>query len=134
MRWPRGVQRAEACRRKQLHGRRRRVVLISRRWDQAVRRRFAGRRGLTSPVPRGERAISRNTIAQGMPVVPAALSLLACAKCTFFARKSRGCGQHPAFPAPSVLQEGAKDASPGHTHAAGMRTRALPLFDIRMGY
>jgi hypothetical protein len=32
----------DACRRKQLHGRRRRVVLIPRRWDQALRRRFAG--------------------------------------------------------------------------------------------
>jgi hypothetical protein len=30
-------------------------------------RRFAGRRGLSSPAPRGERAISRNTVAQGMP-------------------------------------------------------------------
>jgi hypothetical protein len=26
---------------------------------------------------------------------------LACAKCTFFARKARGCGQHPVFPASS---------------------------------
>src|SRR5579859_2702236 len=35
-----------------------------------------------------------------MPVVPAALLLLACVKCTSFARKARGCGLHPAFPAP----------------------------------
>ena len=61
------------------------------------------RRGLSSPAPRGERGISRNTIAQGMPGVSAALSLLACVKCTFFARKARGCSQHPAFPAPSCL-------------------------------
>jgi hypothetical protein len=49
--------------------------------------------------------ISRHTIAQGTPVVPAALLMLACAKCTFLARKARGCGQHPVFPAPS-LREG----------------------------
>lgn len=38
---------------------RRRVVLIPRRWDQVLRRRFARRRWLRSPVHRGERAISR---------------------------------------------------------------------------
>jgi len=29
------------------------------------------------------------------------LSLLACVNAHSFARKARGCGQHPAFPAPS---------------------------------
>jgi hypothetical protein len=47
-------------------GRRSRVVLISRRWDQ-VRRRIYERRGLSSPVPRGERGAAVNTIARGMP-------------------------------------------------------------------
>jgi hypothetical protein len=60
--------------------------------------------GPKSPEPRGERGAAVKTIAQGMPGVPAALSLLACAKCTFFARKARGCGQHPAFPAPSSFR------------------------------
>src|SRR5882724_1024870 len=41
-----------------------------------------GRRWLTSPEHRGEHGAAVNTIARGMPVVPAALSLLACAKCT----------------------------------------------------
>src|SRR5215470_9448495 len=49
-----------------------------------------------------------------MSVVPAALSLLACAKCISFARKARGCGQHPAFPAPSYLSRATNDASLGH--------------------
>src|SRR5215469_785128 len=48
-----------------------------------------------------------------MPVVPAALLLLACAKCTFFARKAHGCGLHPAFPAPSLFSEGETDAKLG---------------------
>ena len=64
-------------------------MIIGRRW------------WLTSPVHQGEREAAVKTIAQGMPGVSAALSLLACAKCTFFARKARGCSQHPAFPAPS---------------------------------
>jgi hypothetical protein len=63
----------------------------------------AGRRWLESKVHRGERAISRKAIAQGMPVVLAALLCLACAKCIFFARKAHGCGLHPAFPAPSFI-------------------------------
>jgi len=54
-----------------------RVVLIPRRWDQALSicdfglaaetRRSIMRRGLTSPVPRGERGVSRKAIAQGVP-------------------------------------------------------------------
>src|SRR5262249_5522822 len=51
-------------------GRPSRVVLVPRRWDQ-VRGRFHGRRGLTSPVPRGERGAAVNTIAQGRPDVSA---------------------------------------------------------------
>ena len=62
------------------------------------------RRRQSKPGLRGEHVISVNTIAQGMSVVSAALSLLACAKCTFFARKARGCGLHPAFPAPSFFR------------------------------
>ena len=38
------------------------------------------RRRQSKPGLRGEHVISVNTIARGMPVVPAALSLLACAK------------------------------------------------------
>ena len=67
-------------------------MMIGRRW------------WLTSPAHQGEREAAVKTIAQGMPGVSAALSLLACAKCTFFARKARGCGQHPAFPAPSCFR------------------------------
>jgi hypothetical protein len=43
-----------------------RVVLIPRRWDQ-VGKMIRRRRWLQGPVHRGERGISRKTIAQGMP-------------------------------------------------------------------
>jgi hypothetical protein len=49
-------------------GRPSRVVLISRRWDQASRGTYRGkRRWLTSPVHRGEHEAAVNTIARGMP-------------------------------------------------------------------
>jgi len=79
----------------------------------SLRAKARRRRGLSSPVPRGERGAAVKTIAQGMSVVPAALLLLACAKCTFFARKARGCGLHPAFPAP-LISGATDDAKLGH--------------------
>jgi hypothetical protein len=51
---------------------------------------------------RGERGISRQTIAQGMPECSDCTCMLVC---TFFAHirtRDRGCSKHPAFPAPSV--------------------------------
>jgi len=60
-----------------------------------------GRRGLKSPVPRGEPAISRNTIAQGVPVVSAALWFLACAKVHFFC--TQGSRVRPASGIPCAL-------------------------------
>ncbi len=53
--------------------------------------------------PRRSR-ISRKTIARGMPDC-FGCPVVACVRRvhTFFARKARGCGQHPVFPAPSDL-------------------------------
>jgi hypothetical protein len=78
-----------------------------------------GGRWQESPAHRGEHVISRKAIAQGMPVVSADLSLLACAKCIFFARKARGCGLHPAFPVPSYLPRDETDVSPGRKTCRG---------------
>jgi hypothetical protein len=58
-------------RRKHSRGRPSRVVLISRRWDQALASRARRRRRLSSPALRGEREAVVKTIARGMPVVPA---------------------------------------------------------------
>jgi hypothetical protein len=116
-----GVQRACARRRKQLHGRRRRVVLISRRLGSSLgvtssKATVATKPG-TAAVHRGERAISHKTIAQGMPVA------------------AGGPWVRPAPGIPCALhsQRVPHDASPGRCHAAGMRTCVLPLFDIRIG-
>src|SRR5215470_6061344 len=90
-------------------GRRNRVVPIPRRWAQACGMamsaltgptRRAGDGGYQARTP-GRARISRKTIAQGMSVVPAALSLLACAKCTFLCTQgSRG---RPASGIPCAL-------------------------------
>jgi hypothetical protein len=80
------------------------VVLISRRWDQA-RGRLHGRRWLKKPGHRGERAISRTPlrregrVAPVEPVVPNPCAFYPCTR-------GRGCNQHPAFPAPSLFEEG----------------------------
>jgi len=73
-----------------------------------------GRRRLKSPVLRGERAIGRKHHRAGN----AGLSRLPCCcrreqSALFFARRARGCGQHPAFPAPSGFFGGTTDAKPG---------------------
>jgi hypothetical protein len=60
--------------------------------------------GATEPVPRGERGISVNTIAQGRPDV----SARTCGDCRlrFLLQAGRGCDQHPAFLAPSSFFRG----------------------------
>jgi hypothetical protein len=134
------VQRAHARRRKQLHGRAKACgpdppTLGSTPGSSDVglaaeTPRARGGRWLQSPVHRGERAISRKHRAGN-----AGCSGLACGHCRLLTllQAGHGCGLHPAFPAPSVLKRVTKDASPGQCHAAEMRTRALPLSDIRIG-
>ncbi len=97
MRWTRAalLTRARAC------GRRSRVVLMPRRWHQIGERQLSPMTGARKPGPRGERAISRKTIARGMPGVSGVTVVTnACA----FYHTTRGCGriERPAFPAPSV--------------------------------
>src|SRR3954462_5353845 len=56
-----------------------------------------------------------------MPVVSA--EPVVTAACVFFCRRAMGCGQHPAFPAPSVLLEGRTNGQDsGANRAAGLRT------------
>ena len=89
-----------------------RVVLIPRRWDQvsgvamsALRARHAeirSRRGLASPVPRGEHGVSRKAIAQGVPDCfgePVVTTCL-CAAYPFSAHKAAGaaCTRHSLRP------------------------------------
>jgi hypothetical protein len=59
------------------------------------------RRGQESPVPGESSKDTVKAITQGMPVVPA--EPVVTAACFFLLQAGNGCGQHPAFPAPSSI-------------------------------
>jgi hypothetical protein len=85
-------------------GRPSRVVLISRRWDQA-RGRIHGRRRLSSPVLRGEHEAAVKTIAQGMPDrsgLPVVTNSYAFYTCI----RGCGCGLAPGIPCALPQGEG----------------------------
>jgi hypothetical protein len=68
----------------------------------------------------GRSRISRNTIAQGMPVVAGEPVVAnACALCC---TRGRGCIGHPAFPVPSSSNEGGWSGQLGRNRAARTRT------------
>ena len=62
-------------------------------------REFAGDGGKRIRL-RGEREISRKTIAQGGPDAPADTCMLVCVFFAHIAHETAGASQHPAFPAP----------------------------------
>src|SRR6266516_2635643 len=53
----------------------------------------------------GERGISRQTIAQGMPECSDCTCMLVCVSLCALCTRDRGCSVHPAFPAPSHWRE-----------------------------
>jgi hypothetical protein len=57
--------------------------------------------GAKEPGPRGERGVSRQTIAQGRPGVPA--EPVVPAPCIFIRTGAAGISRYPAFPAPSIF-------------------------------
>src|SRR5882672_5538227 len=77
-------------------------------------KQFGRRRWQKSSAHRGEREISRKTIAQGKPDASAE-PVCSCAffLCPFCAR-DRGCSAHPAFPAPSFTERVKSYAYLGH--------------------
>ena len=81
--------------------------------------------GARKPGPRGERDISRNTIAWGMPDVSGA-SAVNTRVHTPTTKRTRGCGciGHPAFPAPSSISEGSSANNSGAICVAGLRLHA----------
>jgi len=93
-------------------GRPRRVVLIPRRWDQARRRVYRATEA-KKPGLRGERVIGVKTIAQGMSDVSAALSLLACAKCTFLCTQGSRVRPAPGIPCALIVEGRGSDHDPG---------------------
>src|ERR1700742_4136099 len=75
--------------------------------------RFAERRWLSSPVHRGERGAAVNTIARGMPVVPAEPVLLACVMRTLFCTQGSRVRPASGIPCALLIFEGDDDASLG---------------------
>jgi hypothetical protein len=87
--------------------------------------------GAIKPGPRGERAISVKTIAQGMPDDLAEPVVFAASFSICW--RAMGCGQHPAFPVPSLFRRAKNDASLGRCTPRERRVLRQRLFDIRMG-
>ncbi len=120
-----------------------RVVLIPRRWDQVCRSQIGRQRGLASPVPRGERGVSRKAIAQGVPDRFGEPVVTTCLWAFYpFCPRGCGCVRRPAFPAPSDYFRGTtirlRSSSFGETsgitraiQAAGMRNRVLNSSSFR---
>jgi hypothetical protein len=76
----------------------------------------------TSPAHRGERGVSRKTIAQGMPVCRRTCGGLT--RVLFiFAREAAGALSHPAFPAPSIRRADVSMQDPDAKCAAGRKVR-----------
>ena len=77
----------------------------------------------------GERGISRQTIAQGMPECSGCTCMLVCALPRAHCTRDRGCSKHPAFPAPSRLRDKvdgkprAQRAARTRVHVANVSTR-----------
>ena len=81
------------------------------------------------PVHRGEREISRKTIAQGKPGCLRWTCMLVCAFFCATCTRDRGCSAHPAFPAPSLFEGREINASLGRSaprdceHTSGVIAR-----------
>jgi hypothetical protein len=103
-----------------------RVVLIPRRWGQVRRSRGGRRRGLRSPVPRGERGAAVKTIAQGVPVRFG----FACGEfCScgplFFPHTGLRVRPAPGIPCALTSRGTTILQDSGGIHAARMRSRAF---------
>jgi hypothetical protein len=115
---------ALARRRRRPLGRPSRVVLSPRRWGQACETDVARRRWLTSPVHRsvhrGERGAAVNTIARGMPVVPA--EPVVTAACFPSCRRAMGAASIRHSPRPLLFEGGVRCITRA-CRAAGTRRR-----------
>jgi hypothetical protein len=99
-------------------GRRSRVVLIPRRWDQALRDVAQGDGGYQARHTEESTKQLLKPIAQGMPDCfgePVVTNACAFYQCT----RGCGCAKHPAFPAPSEFGRHERCRTRA-THAAGI--------------
>jgi len=104
-----------------------RVVLSPRRWGQSSGRE-PGETEANKPGTPGRSRSSRSTIAQGVPDVSALpVVTTACVHHYPSCTRGCGCGQRPAFPAPSFFKGGLRCKARTRNRAAGMRRRASHL-------
>jgi hypothetical protein len=94
--------------------------------------------GARKAVPRGEREVSRQTIARGRPGcpgctcsrLPVCSAHAGCLRAP--ARGIYGCFRRPVFPAPSVRRGTPYQQNPGENPAAGTRERAILLVTLSL--
>jgi hypothetical protein len=78
-----------------------------------------------SPVHQGERGAAVTPLRRECRMFRLPCYCLACAKCISFARKAHGCGQRPAFPAPSILSGTRKMQNSGISCRGNVESRPL---------
>ena len=90
---------------------------------KTLSKRLAGDGGNKAWSP-GRSRISRNPIAQGRPDCPA--RTCGCGSCPVqsFTHGGHGCERHPAFPAPSSIEESFGFLTPRAPRVAGLRAHA----------
>jgi hypothetical protein len=82
---------------------------------------------------RGERGISRQTIAQGRPDALRWTCMLVCALPCAHCTRDRGCSAHPVFPAPSLGESFGKASGASRREIAGLRHAVLPSLPVSGG-
>ena len=119
MRWTRWHQLTSDVRR----GRRNRVVPMPRRWQQVCRLMNRQATEANKPGTPGRSRISRKPSRRECRLIWLPCCCLRAQSALSFARKARGCGLHPAFPAPSRFRGRPLNQSSDTFRAAGMRPR-----------
>ena len=104
-----------------------RVVLIPRRWDQA--NAIHSRRGLKSPVPRGERGAAVKPLRRECRMFRPACQT--CGRFPFQPTSLAGAVERPAFPAPSHLRrdtnlQNSGESPPREREAASKNSIVVP--------
>jgi hypothetical protein len=81
----------------------------------------------------GERAISRQTIAQGRPDALRWTCMLVCALLCAHCTRDRGCSAHPVFPAPSLGESFGPASGASRREIANAYSVVIARLDVRTG-
>src|SRR6185437_9491087 len=99
---------------------------MPRRWHQALDDDSGARLAIKHSTP-GRSRINRKPLRRECRLIWLPCGCLRAQSALFFARKARGCGLHPAFPAPSLLSRVAVSCKARTHRAARIRFRVLLL-------